>query len=218
MLEDEEFSVPEESGNSVLPWIALIIGFLGGGVGGTALYFNYTLNEKISAMEDTLETRRGETSENVASLKSSINTLNEEFQGIKDNLVSLRAQLRRDRTDQADKLAEVYKAINENREQINENVGAIAEIPETLTSTVDTSPQERETERAPGVNDKNEETREDTRTETSGNIIHTIEAGDYFGKLSREYDVPLADILEANPTVNPNKLQIGQEVVIPGKR
>ena len=44
---------------------------------------------------------------------------------------------------------------------------------------------------------------------------YTIRAGDTFWKLSQAYGVNLQDILDANPGVDPQNLQIGSTVCIP---
>jgi LysM repeat protein len=50
---------------------------------------------------------------------------------------------------------------------------------------------------------------------TTGPMIHTVRAGDTLGSISRFYDVPLADIVEVNSLVNPNVLNVGQQLIIP---
>lgn len=45
--------------------------------------------------------------------------------------------------------------------------------------------------------------------------VHTIQSGDTFSGLARQYGVRIRDLEEANPGVNPNRLQIGQEIRIP---
>ncbi|MDD2359547.1 MAG: LysM peptidoglycan-binding domain-containing protein [Syntrophaceticus schinkii] len=49
-----------------------------------------------------------------------------------------------------------------------------------------------------------------------GGTLYTIKAGDTFFSLSQRFNVPLDAILAANPGVDPNNLQIGQLVCIPG--
>ena len=44
---------------------------------------------------------------------------------------------------------------------------------------------------------------------------HTIEAGDTYQKLGNRYKVGVNDIIDANPGVDPRRLRIGQEIVIP---
>jgi len=46
-------------------------------------------------------------------------------------------------------------------------------------------------------------------------VIHVIEGGDTFSSLSFYYGSTIADILAANPGLEPTALQIGQKVVIP---
>lgn len=46
-------------------------------------------------------------------------------------------------------------------------------------------------------------------------FYYTIRPGDTFYKLSQQFNVPLQAIIDANPGVDPNNLQIGQIVCIP---
>lgn len=49
----------------------------------------------------------------------------------------------------------------------------------------------------------------------SGPPVYTVQPGDTLGKISREFDVPIEDIMVANNMDNPNFLQVGQELLIP---
>ena len=44
---------------------------------------------------------------------------------------------------------------------------------------------------------------------------HTIEGGDTYQKLGERYKVGVNDIIDANPKIDPRRLRIGQEIVIP---
>lgn len=46
-------------------------------------------------------------------------------------------------------------------------------------------------------------------------FAYTIKAGDTFYALAKRYGTTTAAIIAANPTANPNRLQIGQQVCIP---
>lgn len=48
-----------------------------------------------------------------------------------------------------------------------------------------------------------------------GSIIYTIKPGDTFYTLAIRFNTTVAAIERANPTVDPNRLQIGQEICIP---
>lgn len=45
---------------------------------------------------------------------------------------------------------------------------------------------------------------------------HIVKAGETLYQISRDYRIPLATLLQANPTVNPNMIYPGQTIVIPG--
>lgn len=56
---------------------------------------------------------------------------------------------------------------------------------------------------------------ENSQEEESGPPMYTVQAGDTLGKISREFDVSIDDIMSANSIDNPNFLQVGQELLIP---
>lgn len=46
--------------------------------------------------------------------------------------------------------------------------------------------------------------------------VYVVKAGDNLGKIAKKYGVTIDDILAANPAIkNPNKISLGQEIVIP---
>lgn len=45
---------------------------------------------------------------------------------------------------------------------------------------------------------------------------HIVKPGESLWAISQDYRLPLAAIIQANPTINPNQLWIGQLIVIPG--
>lgn len=46
--------------------------------------------------------------------------------------------------------------------------------------------------------------------------VHRIQSGDNFARIAKAYNVGLQSLLDANPSVDPRRLQIGQEVLLPG--
>ncbi len=50
----------------------------------------------------------------------------------------------------------------------------------------------------------------------AGGFTYTVKAGDQLGVISRRYNVRLAAIAKANPGLNPDRIRIGQKIVIPG--
>ena len=46
---------------------------------------------------------------------------------------------------------------------------------------------------------------------------YTIQAGDTFAKIARELGLSIDTLIQANPRVDPRKLQIGQKIIIPAR-
>jgi LysM repeat protein len=49
----------------------------------------------------------------------------------------------------------------------------------------------------------------------SGQVIHTVVAGDTLVRIARQYGVTVQDIVNANSLVNPNQIDVGQQLIIP---
>ena len=48
-------------------------------------------------------------------------------------------------------------------------------------------------------------------------VDYTVERGDTLGRIAKEYEVSVTDLVEANNISNPNLIRIGQVLVIPGQ-
>ncbi len=208
-MDDEPIDVEEpESSGSLLPLIASILAVLGLGVGGTGLYFAFQANSQLQAVEVELKQQLGETSDSLevfAQIQPQIESLQKEDIELKKSLAAIKTRMRIDRDNQDKAVREISEAINANRQQINKNTREIAAIPEQVVVKAPEPEHESPADNSPATSER----------DVSDNTLHTIQAGDTFGKLARDYGVTLSAILDANPTVNPNRLQIGQKVVIP---
>lgn len=47
-------------------------------------------------------------------------------------------------------------------------------------------------------------------------LIHTVKRGETLYQISLDYRTPLSSIIRANPTINPNIINVGQPIEIPG--
>lgn len=56
---------------------------------------------------------------------------------------------------------------------------------------------------------------DDAETAVDEAQTHTVVAGDTISRISRQYDVPVDSIVEANNLRNPNILRVGDELIIP---
>jgi len=50
---------------------------------------------------------------------------------------------------------------------------------------------------------------------TPGELVHVVASGETLSTIAQRYDVTIASIIEANQLADPNRLSVGQELVIP---
>ena len=61
----------------------------------------------------------------------------------------------------------------------------------------------------------NEAVVEPTEAVDEGPPVYVVQSGDTLGTISVEFDVPLDDIMEANGLTDPNRISVGQQLIIP---
>lgn len=47
-------------------------------------------------------------------------------------------------------------------------------------------------------------------------LLHTVKSGETLNQISLDYRTPLSAIIQANPNINPNVINVGQLIEIPG--
>ena len=48
------------------------------------------------------------------------------------------------------------------------------------------------------------------------NIFHFVKQGETLNQIARDYRIPISELINANPSINPNVLYVGQRINIPG--
>lgn len=114
-------------------------------------------------------------------------------------------------------LPEVQRALRDMGSRVSEQLQTQRRDLRALAETVgDIERRVGSLEEATPVVERNDSSVGVGEEEASGEgQVHIIESGDTFSGLARQYGVRLRDLEEANPGVNPNRLQIGQEIQIP---
>lgn len=95
----------------------------------------------------------------------------------------------------------------ENRELVADERGMAETAVSTLTPTPELTFEEA-----------SQQVTADTEPETfldPDETIHVVQAGDTLGNISRTYDVSMEDIMTANGITDPNRLSVGQRLLIP---
>lgn len=189
-----------------------ILGVLGLGIGAIALAVGITALVKVGnaagEMNDKIE--------RAAALNLEVKKMSDRL----DALASQVADMKSGSNTKVDALAKqtqaavenIGKAINDTRKAVEENRKAIEEVAKRGPA----APAARETPAAQEATASTGGEQTADQPAVSGDKrIHKIQGGDTFAKLAAKYKVSLDAILKANPDVNPSKLQIGQDVVIP---
>lgn len=209
-MEDDIISKPEKQ-SSIIP----ALGLLGLGLGIIALALGIIsmikvgdtaadMNDKIEkAAALSLETKK--ISDRIDSLAMQIEAIKVDGKSQTETLISqVNAELKK-----------VYDSIADTRNVAGENRKAIEEI--AKRGVRKTQPQAQEQKPQEQAQAQAQTQAADTQTAAaSGDAkTHKIQSGDTFAKLAKKYGVSLDAIIKANPSVNPSRLRIGQEIAIP---
>jgi LysM repeat protein len=100
------------------------------------------------------------------------------------------------------KIQQIAQAISADREQINRNTAALGGHRAPAAKALNGA--------APAASAP-------TTTNAAGQKVHTIQAGDTFSTLSRQYGVSVSAIKSANAGADSSHLKIGQQIVIPSE-
>lgn len=207
---DDGVSTSEESnGSSKIGLIAVFIGILGIVVGATGIILANKAQDQVRTLEAKLAAKPDKSS-----------AIEEQVAGLDERLVKLGGEFvklgRQDRQIQENTQAafnQVTGDIRANREGLNELGTKMTELVEKLDNW---SPTAR-TVTAPAESSTTPEESAAVEVAPGDGTIYNIKSGDTLSKVAKEFGVSLSALLAANPSVNPNRLQIGQPIVIPAQ-
>lgn len=199
---DEDISEKTEK-TSILP----VLGLLGLGVGIVAMALGVVALVKV-----------GDASAELGEKIEKANALALETKSISDRIDALAIQvenLKAGDNGKVENLArQVQSALNKVQEGMNKLSAEISEnrsaIEQVASRPARRAPEPSAT--APAQTDS--EQGAETSNAASGGT-YKIQAGDTFGKLARKFNVSVSSLMNANPGVNPSRLKINQEIVIP---
>ena len=180
---------------AVLSGLALILA-------GTGIYMGWTANEELASFKKEVNSRPNQ----VGDLRAEVEFFENRLENvgavtvrINNNLEALHDQTQRTLSEQARELRSVRQ---EQSEMTSRLVGlesgapaALVAVPEAVEGGAPAS--------APG------------EVSAPPDGYHLIELGDNYEKLANRYGVTVMDFMNANPGLEPRRLQIGQKVKIP---
>jgi len=188
------------------------LGLLGRGVGVVALALGITAITKVSStageMNDKIE-KAAALSLEMKKVSDRIDALASQLSNLTSDCDSRIDSLRKQNNSTVEKIGEI---LSQNRSLIEENRKAIEEIAKRGSSvkTKKTDSQEKQVSA--------EETKSEQTQAPEGFTTYKIKSGDTFAKIAPKFNVSVQAILDANPNVNPARLRVGQEIVIPVKK
>jgi LysM repeat protein len=175
---------------------ALGIGVLGVVIGITGIVMANGASAELAALKQKVEQTQDPQT-----------VLKDKFTEIDDHIASASADAVRANNGVSDlkgKIDQLAAAIKQDREQINANtrsLGGHRVAPAVKPVASDNAPAA-----APAAS-----------TNSAGQKVHTIAAGDNFWTLAKTYGVTVPAIEAANPGVDSGHLKIGQQIVIPSE-
>ncbi len=110
------------------------------------------------------------------------------------------------------------KLINENRELISANQEALKTIALELRERPAKAKAQAGEQQAASQEQQSantEQTEQNAAASASGTKTYKIKSGDYLAKIAKKFKVSIKTLQDANPGIEPSKLQIGQEINIP---
>lgn len=197
----------ERSGAPAL--LPLVFGFAGVVLGGVALFFALSgrgeAGSAVDGIRAEMEAEAGrfeDLSQRIRSLEAALETIQREEGATRTRVQNLTGEIN-------SALNAIGGEINATRVGMRENAAALAELIEKV-QVARQVPQAADTaEGSPARQDSS------GSTTPEGYREHSIRTGDNYSRLAREYGVTIEAIMEANPNANPNRLQIGQVILIP---
>lgn len=206
--EGEPFEVSDMEKQTGSGWMlgaaGLVVGLVGIGCG----LFGFVQAQRAQAMVEELRSELEARADPVDELRRSLDRRYGELDGRLERagteltrINQLDRQLRSLRDDSQRAFESLNRDVRSNRGAINEMTGRLGEIVESI----EVQP------RAPAP----AAARVPEAENAAPGGVHVIESGDTLSRIAARHGVSLSRLMGANPGVDPNRLQIGQRIVIP---
>lgn len=214
MMEDFDDVIAEEEVSekgSKTGMIAVFVGIIGIVVGVTGIVLANKAQSEVRLLEAKLAAKPDKTED----LQKAMESLDERLVKLGGEFVKLGRADRQIQENTQKAFTDVSNDINENREAINGLTGRLTELVGKLENWTPTTAVRRAAATTSGDSGGEGSTpavQPGTLTEDG---MYTIQSGDTFSKIAKKMGVSLSQLMAANPTANPNNLQIGQRILIP---
>jgi len=195
------------SSSSMLPVALAVLAIF---LGGAGLYFGLTANQRVVPITESVDASITST----ARIEKQLDSFETKFSEISVQVAEMNKTVTRLRTysAQSEQVAkQALEGVKSNREEL---VKAVEKFNQLATgglkpkaSTPAATSQQTVTYGPAATN---------STSSASEATAYSIQSGDTLAKIATRLSVPLQALLDANPGVDPTRLQIGQKINIPG--
>ncbi|MGJ8638437.1 MAG: LysM peptidoglycan-binding domain-containing protein [Opitutaceae bacterium] len=201
-----------ESSSSMLP---VALGVLAIAIGGAGLYFGMTANQRLNPLTKNIEDSSGSSAQ-IEQQLASLETKLAEVTAQSDDLKQIVNRLRVYSAESERNAKSALSGVKSNREEmvklvekLNGNTAGVRSQPvsPSVSSSTSSAPVAVASESAAGFTSG--------IVSTGSSSVYSIQSGDNLAKIAAAKGVSLQALLDANPGVDPRRLQIGQQVNIP---
>ena len=186
---------------------AVIVGLAGLGLGWMGFSRSTELEQKLAALEKAAA--------GAADLDAAVNQNASRLEQISTNMSSLSQEVNR-----------VLGAVDEDISGLKKNLRAVAidagtakkMVEELEKSGVRVAAAPAPAPKADDAGGSGGKEPAPANASTGKAGVYTIKSGDTFGRIAAAYDLTSDDLIAANPGVDPRRLRIGQQIVIPAPK
>ncbi|MGC9452046.1 MAG: LysM peptidoglycan-binding domain-containing protein [Oceanipulchritudo sp.] len=209
MMDDFDDSIEgaEAERGGKMGLVAVLVAIVGIVVGVTGIVLANQTQGKVKALEAKLLAEP----DKVPQLEEKIADLNKRLEKLGGEFVKLGSADQQIQKNTQAAFNEVAGKMNENREGLNQLSEKLAELVEKLETW---QPSGRVALVPSGGSDGDEAGAGSESAPGEGGS-YAIQSGDTLSRIAQRFGVSLSALMAANPTVDPKRLQIGQQIVIP---
>ena len=202
---EDEISKNDKGGSALLP----ALGILGLGIGVISLALSiFCLSKMGDATSDF-----NDKFEKAASLSLEMKKISDRVDSIALQLESIKST---DNSRVADLAKEINSAMGQVGQALQKQAGQIEENRKAIEEVARRANSARRSDAASASETAQSSSNgASAQAQNTGARTHVNQSGDTFAKLAVKYKVSVDAIINANPDLNPSRLKIGQEVVIP---
>lgn len=202
--ESNNEAAPREP-SSIFGWLALAVGFLALGLGLTGVFLGNSSKRDLDVLKEELSSAP----DPVAQIESDLKELSDRLERLGSEFVKLNRQDRAIQENTQDAFTSVTRDIKDNRDGLNELTMKFSELSDRLET--------RQGDEAGRLTEPNTSATSPDSVVVNGEHgeVYQVQSGDTLSRIAKSFNISLNDLMEANPTVNPRSLQIGQEIRIP---